>query len=488
MLSEAQGVSLRITSSVRVRTVYHDLYLGMKALVKRENVGFDLTKSDLCPSFIKALTAKGSSIVHAEYPQLLLEQNKWDSKSYKDKLPLNIEENPMFQHLGRYPTSVCVFRDPILFFVGLKPLWQYGQQRPAILNSIYAENEEDLSFLPKEPSPSFGTGSPSVSMNTEPPSVDSEPILKLVEDKANFENNPKPERKLALGSLSSRDTRAKTSSSKDDPTFLTVSNDDEGLPDVFELKDANACYQVSLSALDSKVASMEAEKARLEAVEVSLRKEVDDVRWDRMEVVSKVILYADVELIHSDELGRLVGKLVSSAIFYGRCAAFEQASLIEASSLLSFLLAFSFVVSLLSLATMLSAIWIMASEPCAVVIFIPLQRSAHMPSLNAFSSFDDDLVSGFASTHFIECSTAMARNFKPPGASEHKYYPLLGLISISPALEPSELEALSAEGAHSGSINEDILKDINFSEDQYAAIYQKEITGISAALTKNPDE
>ncbi|GKD98540.1 hypothetical protein Tco_1382437, partial [Tanacetum coccineum] len=39
--------------------VYHDLYLGGKALVERENVGFDLTKSDLCPSFIKDHTAKG---------------------------------------------------------------------------------------------------------------------------------------------------------------------------------------------------------------------------------------------------------------------------------------------------------------------------------------------------------------------------------------------------------------------------------------------
>ncbi|GKE18295.1 hypothetical protein Tco_1425872, partial [Tanacetum coccineum] len=39
--------------------IYHDLYLGGKALVERENVGFDLTKSDLCPSFVKDLTAKG---------------------------------------------------------------------------------------------------------------------------------------------------------------------------------------------------------------------------------------------------------------------------------------------------------------------------------------------------------------------------------------------------------------------------------------------
>ncbi|GJV55827.1 hypothetical protein Tco_1456832 [Tanacetum coccineum] len=358
----------------------------------------------------------------------------WDSKSYKDKLPPNIEKNHMFQRLGKYPTSVRVFPDPILFLAGLQPS-----------NFIYAKNEEDLSFLPKEPSPGLGTGSPSVSVNTKPPSVDVEPSLKLTEDTADFGGSPKPEvfvvhpgsvaartkdrkcktrggssrlhvkRKLAPRSSSSRATRAKASSSKDDTLFLMVFDDDEGFPDVFELKDANVCHLkisaitpptwknhldnhidvelldlhdccyarqafldnvmnrrsrellqvieknkgecdvmkeierareeeceelrskckasktafeknpivVSLSALESKVASLEAEKARLEAVEASLKKEVDDVKRDRMEVILKVVPYAALKLVHSDELGRLVSKLVSSAVLYRRCAAFE---------------------------------------------------------------------------------------------------------------------------------------------------------------------
>ncbi|GJY34519.1 hypothetical protein Tco_0418988 [Tanacetum coccineum] len=37
-----------------------------------------------------------------------------------------------------------------------------------------------------------------------------------------------------------------------------------------------------------------------------------------------VVPYAAMELVHSDELGRLMGKLVSSAITYGRCRAYEQ--------------------------------------------------------------------------------------------------------------------------------------------------------------------
>ncbi|GKB96081.1 putative reverse transcriptase domain-containing protein [Tanacetum coccineum] len=54
--------------------VYHDLYLGGKALVERENLGFDLTKSDLCPSFGEDLPAKGVGHLladsHADYREL----------------------------------------------------------------------------------------------------------------------------------------------------------------------------------------------------------------------------------------------------------------------------------------------------------------------------------------------------------------------------------------------------------------------------------
>ncbi|GJX85087.1 hypothetical protein Tco_0335861 [Tanacetum coccineum] len=42
--------------------MYHDLYLGGKALVEKENVGLDLTKFDLCPSFVKDLTLKGMGL------------------------------------------------------------------------------------------------------------------------------------------------------------------------------------------------------------------------------------------------------------------------------------------------------------------------------------------------------------------------------------------------------------------------------------------
>ncbi|GKB25223.1 hypothetical protein Tco_0864624 [Tanacetum coccineum] len=342
------------------------------------------------------------------------------SSEYSDgRLPLDIEQHPMFQQM-------------------------------AFRNFVYAEDEKDLSFLPNEPSPAFGTGSPSVLVNIEPLMTDEEPVLQLAEATPDSRGSPKRElfvvhpgsvaarmknrkcktrggssrplvmRKLAPGSLTACATRKKTSASKDDVYFLTISDEDEGLSDVPELKDVTACHlkflaitppswknlldnymdlelldlhdrcyarqafvdnavnrrsskllgvieklkgecdvikererareeeseglrakceasmsdfeknptvvalREKISTLSSEVVSLVAEKPRLEVVKVSLRKEVDDVRRDRMEVVLKVVPYAAMELIHSDDLGSLVGKLVTSAIVYGRCKAFEQ--------------------------------------------------------------------------------------------------------------------------------------------------------------------
>ncbi|GJR72649.1 hypothetical protein Tco_0085014 [Tanacetum coccineum] len=85
-----------------------------------------------------------------------------------------------------------------------------------------------------------------------------------------------------------------------------------------------AGYQVTLSTLDSKVDSLEAEKAKLEAIETSLRREVKELKQDRRDVVLKVVPYAAMELVYSDELGWLVGTLVSSVITYGHCRVYEQ--------------------------------------------------------------------------------------------------------------------------------------------------------------------
>nr|GEZ77688.1 hypothetical protein [Tanacetum cinerariifolium] len=61
-----------------------------------------------------------------------------------------------------------------------------------------------------------------------------------------------------------------------------------------------------------------------EKISALTTKEVEELKHDMRDVVSKVVPYAAMELVHSDDIGNLVGKLVSFAIVYRRCRAFEQ--------------------------------------------------------------------------------------------------------------------------------------------------------------------
>nr|GEY02740.1 hypothetical protein [Tanacetum cinerariifolium] len=214
----------------------------------------------------------------------------------------------------------------------------------------------------KEPSLGFNIGSPSASVNTEPPKDVEEPKVQPAKVTVDSGESPKAGvfvvhpgsvvlaskrgsvRKGELGKaiwiikwiwnyLISITTimrgRLWWIMQRRAYEFLQVIEKMSGEDDVIKDRERShkeECYQVTLSTLESKVNSLQADKARLEAVEASLRIEVEDLKQDRRDVVSKVVPYAAIELVHSDELGRLVGKLVSSAITYGCCRAYEQAS------------------------------------------------------------------------------------------------------------------------------------------------------------------
>ncbi|GKD91671.1 hypothetical protein Tco_1367178 [Tanacetum coccineum] len=88
-------------------------------------------------------------------------------------------------------------------------------------------------------------------------------------------------------------------------------------------------YQENLATLELKVTSLETEKVKLEAIEALLHQEVKAIKCDRAEVVSKVIPYVTMELVHRDEMAMLIGKIVSSAIFYVRCVVFKEVTNIK---------------------------------------------------------------------------------------------------------------------------------------------------------------
>ncbi|GJY84155.1 hypothetical protein Tco_0497531 [Tanacetum coccineum] len=335
-------------------------------------------------------------------------RNIVDKRSFKDKIPPSIRENPLYQCLGRHPINVRTFPDPILFLAGLKPSWEHGQQRPVIFvygkemafrNFMFAKDDGDLSFLPREPSSGFGTGS-SLLINNEPPLLEAEPLdsansEQLVENTANSEGSPAREEMLLIGTGSvawrMKDRKCLPDTpelqttidfhlmiSNVIPPFWRVHLDNHldvelhdfhdhcyakqgvvdnavnrrarellsvieqmtGECDVLKEREKSRdkkCEELkakcevgmadfdnnhAVNVLRQKIKSLS--KRRLEATEATLCQEVKAIKGDRAEVVSKVVPYIAMELVHSDEMDMLVGKLVSSTIFYGRCAAFVE--------------------------------------------------------------------------------------------------------------------------------------------------------------------
>ncbi|GKD55154.1 hypothetical protein Tco_1288541, partial [Tanacetum coccineum] len=301
-------------------------------------------------------------------------------------------------------------------------------------NFIYIEEDEDLTFLPKDLSLGFNTDSPFVSINTKPVRTDKEPATEPVKERvgtiADSVGSPKGDTFVVhTRSVAARIRERKCKIRGDSLRPPVKRKLASGLNDCLELKDATTCH-LKISAitpfpwkgfldnhldvdllelhdccyarqaivdnvvnrrsrellevieklrgeadvmrarelareeecegfrakceaamtdfdknsvvllLREKMSSLaaeakehkgnldrlmlETEKANLEATEASLRQEIKEVKHDRREVGSKVVPYACMKLLHSDELGRRVGKLVSSSITFSMCKAYEQ--------------------------------------------------------------------------------------------------------------------------------------------------------------------
>nr|GEU51152.1 hypothetical protein [Tanacetum cinerariifolium] len=227
--------------------MYHDLYLGGKALVDKGNVGLDLTKSDLCPSFIEDLTMKVVGLRMAD--------------SYTD--PFQSRRGGL--RAGGEGTSSSLPVECDAYIYGCidfefnikvsKAISETYTTQMTFRNFMYSKIDEDLTFLLKEHSPEFGTSSPFVSINTMLPVTEAKQLVENTADSGDSScqkqlmNHPKSvaarikdskcrtrgrsskphvKHRLVQGDLSTRATRAKTVSSKDDSPFLIICDDDEG--------------------------------------------------------------------------------------------------------------------------------------------------------------------------------------------------------------------------------------------------------------------
>ncbi|GJY21088.1 hypothetical protein Tco_0393654 [Tanacetum coccineum] len=100
-----------------------------------------------------------NKIIPSNYPELLLDEYKLDKKSFKDKVPLHPEMDPLYDQIATYPCIVRTFPDPIFYLAGLKTTWKHSPKRPVIYHrghemdfrSFMLEGVDDeLNFLPAE--------------------------------------------------------------------------------------------------------------------------------------------------------------------------------------------------------------------------------------------------------------------------------------------------------------------------------------------------
>nr|GEU71438.1 hypothetical protein [Tanacetum cinerariifolium] len=83
--------------------------------------------------------------------------------------------------------------------------------------------------------------------------------------------------------------------------------------------------RLEAETLQGQVDKLHNEYSRLVLEEKKwLLQEVVGLRQDMSTVVSKVVPHVAMELVHSDEIGLLVARLVKAAMFYGKCTALKE--------------------------------------------------------------------------------------------------------------------------------------------------------------------
>nr|GEV72054.1 hypothetical protein [Tanacetum cinerariifolium] len=198
---------------------------------------------------------------------------------------------------------------------------------------MFVKDDEKMSFLSCEPSPGFGCGSPSASINNN--------LLSLRQSCGSVAERMKSQKCRTKGSTKPLVKRmlVHAGSSSRARELLKVVEQMKGKYKVFRKEIRQKTENTKSSGLSVRLQSrtltiilssmffvkrLNLCRMRLEVVEALLRQEVKAVKGDRAKVVSKVVPYIAMELVHSDEIDILAGKLMSSAIFYGRCATFEE--------------------------------------------------------------------------------------------------------------------------------------------------------------------
>ncbi|GJY29509.1 hypothetical protein Tco_0405276 [Tanacetum coccineum] len=211
-----------------------------------------------------------------------------------------------------------------------------------VMSELDVENDEDLSFLPRESSLGFGIGSPpgffgssrefgdtagSVAVRIKDRKCrtrGSKPHSLYLRRKGHLDNQLNAEILNLHDRCYARQVGVDNAVNDRARELLKLVEQMKGGCDVLKEMEKVRDKECEDLKANVKVTSLEAKKAKLKTTKASPRQEIKCVRRDKTEVVSKVVPYVAMELVQSDEMDMVVVKLVSSAIFYGRCHALEE--------------------------------------------------------------------------------------------------------------------------------------------------------------------
>nr|GEX27289.1 hypothetical protein [Tanacetum cinerariifolium] len=284
--------------------------------------------------------------------ELLLEDNKLDKKYFKDKIPMQPQTDPLYAQISTYP---CVVLDPILYLAGLKTSWEYSPKRLVIYHRGHGRFEDNQgSFSVK-------------SVNNKTPILDADPISvvlpanvvdNIIDSNSTSSDDELPPVHPPISSFPEA-RRAPVQVSKvngDASTPLNVNSHPviHEFPSAKELKDATnyhsvvphithpswkqhlrdisieqlcdmhdrayMCQAILNNMLNSRTSELISalHKARASCDAIREREEIHRLRQDRAVVVSKVVPDAAMKLVHSDEMGVLVARIVRAVVVHGR--------------------------------------------------------------------------------------------------------------------------------------------------------------------------
>nr|GEV92898.1 hypothetical protein [Tanacetum cinerariifolium] len=116
-----------------------------------------------------------NKVIPSDYLELLLEENKLDKKSFKDKIPLQPQTNPLYAQISTYPCIIQTFPYPVLYLAILKTLWKYSPKSPVSYHHGQGIDGK-FNFLPEGGLDENRGSLPAKSVNNKTSIIDVEPL------------------------------------------------------------------------------------------------------------------------------------------------------------------------------------------------------------------------------------------------------------------------------------------------------------------------